>query len=245
MRDPLAEAEPSLRAPACAGSAFSPSPSSSSRTAAGLRGDPALRRRERRPRPPRRQPARREPPSRDLPAERRHRRHRPSRRRRPRARPPSRLGRDPARRDHRAERPGARPLAGARRSPPARSPASRSRSRACAPSRNACSRSSPTPEAAAARRSARSRSTAAPRCGAALEEDLCRARGLLAEALPAGDAETVAYCAQFVGSVGEMLGDRDLAAAARRATGPGGARLLAAALAARIEARGVGRVAAG
>ena len=52
---------------------------------------------------------------------------------------------------------------------------------------------------------------------AALEEDLRRARALLAEALPAGDAETVAYCAQFVGSVGEMLGDRDLAAAARRA----------------------------
>ena len=79
---------------------------------------------------------------------------------------------------------------------------------------------------------------------AALEEDLRRARALLAEALPAGDAETVAYCAQFVGSVGEMLGDRDLAAAARRAAEPAGGPLLAAALAARIEARGVARVAA-
>lgn len=80
---------------------------------------------------------------------------------------------------------------------------------------------------------------------AALEEDLRRARALLAEALPAGDADTVAYCAQFVGSVGEMLGDRDLAAAARRASGPSGGALLAAALTARIEARGVARAAAG
>lgn len=62
---------------------------------------------------------------------------------------------------------------------------------------------------------------------AALEEDLLRAQGLLAEALPAGDAETVAYCAQFLQSVGEMLGDVDLAVAARGAgTGPG-AMLLA------------------
>lgn len=78
----------------------------------------------------------------------------------------------------------------------------------------------------------------------ALEEDLRRARALLAEALPAGDAETIAYCAQFVGSVGEMLGDRDLAAAARRASQPAGGALLAAALTARIEARGVARAAA-
>lgn len=78
----------------------------------------------------------------------------------------------------------------------------------------------------------------------ALEEDLRRARALLAEALPAGDAETVAYCAQFVGSVGEMLGDRDLSAAARRAAQPSGGPLLAAALTARIEARAVARVAA-
>lgn len=80
---------------------------------------------------------------------------------------------------------------------------------------------------------------------AALEDDLRRARALLAEALPAGDAETIAYCAQFVGSVGEMLGDRELAAAARRAAQPSGGPLLAAALAARIEAHGVARVAAG
>jgi CheY-like chemotaxis protein len=79
----------------------------------------------------------------------------------------------------------------------------------------------------------------------ALEEDLRRARALLAEALPAGDSDTVAYCAQFVGSVGEMLGDRDLAAAARRAAQPSGGPLLAAALTARIEARGVARAAAG
>ena len=60
---------------------------------------------------------------------------------------------------------------------------------------------------------------------AALAEDLRRARSLLAEALPAGDAETVAYCAQFLGSVGEMLGDRDLAAAARGAAAGRAARL--------------------
>jgi len=77
----------------------------------------------------------------------------------------------------------------------------------------------------------------------AFEEDLRRSRALLAEALPAGDAETIAYCAQFVGSVGEMLGDRDLAAAARRAAHPTGGPLLAAALTARIEAHGVARAA--
>jgi CheY-like chemotaxis protein len=80
---------------------------------------------------------------------------------------------------------------------------------------------------------------------AALEEDLRRARALLAEALPAGDAETIAYCAQFVGSIGEMLGDRDLAALARGASGPTGGTLLAAALTDRLEARGTARAAAG
>jgi CheY-like chemotaxis protein len=64
----------------------------------------------------------------------------------------------------------------------------------------------------------------------ALEEDLRRARSLLAEAMPAGDADTIAYCAQFLGSVGEMLGDADLAAAARGAARPGGAAGLAASL---------------
>ena len=43
------------------------------------------------------------------------------------------------------------------------------------------------------------RSTGGASVGAALEEDLRRARALLAEALPAGDRETVAYCAQFLG----------------------------------------------
>jgi CheY-like chemotaxis protein len=63
---------------------------------------------------------------------------------------------------------------------------------------------------------------------AALDEDLRRARRLLAEAMPAGDGETVAYCAQFLGSVGEMLGDAELAAAARAAHKPGGPVILAA-----------------
>ena len=71
---------------------------------------------------------------------------------------------------------------------------------------------------------------------AALEEDLRRARGLLTEAMPMGDRETVAYCAQFLGSVGEMLGDRDLAAAARGAAEPGGTRVLASLLDRRLGA---------
>ena len=71
---------------------------------------------------------------------------------------------------------------------------------------------------------------------AALGEDLRRARGLLAEAMPTGDADTIAYCAQFLGSVGEMLGDRDLASAARVATEPGGALLLAGLLDRRLGA---------
>jgi DNA-binding response OmpR family regulator len=63
---------------------------------------------------------------------------------------------------------------------------------------------------------------------AALEEDVRRARALLSEAVAMSDSETIAYCAQFVGSVGEMLGDRELSAAARVAAGgPGGAALLA------------------
>jgi CheY-like chemotaxis protein len=71
---------------------------------------------------------------------------------------------------------------------------------------------------------------------AAFEEDLRRARGLLAEALPAGDAETVAYCAQFLASVGEMLGDGELSAAARGATDPGGPARLAALVERRLAA---------
>ncbi len=45
---------------------------------------------------------------------------------------------------------------------------------------------------------------------AAYQDDLRRARSLLAEAVRAGDAETVSYCAQFLGSIAEMLGDADL-----------------------------------
>jgi DNA-binding response OmpR family regulator len=71
---------------------------------------------------------------------------------------------------------------------------------------------------------------------AALAEDLQRARGLLTAALAAGDTETVAYCAQFVGSVGETLGDAELAAAARDAAEPGGAARLAITLDARLDA---------
>ncbi|MFT3972257.1 MAG: response regulator [Amaricoccus sp.] len=72
---------------------------------------------------------------------------------------------------------------------------------------------------------------------AALEEDLLRARGLLADALPAGDADTVAYCAQFLQSVGEMLGDLDLATAARGAGTPVGAGLLTRMVEARLDRR--------
>jgi CheY-like chemotaxis protein len=64
--------------------------------------------------------------------------------------------------------------------------------------------------------------------GTALADDLRRARWLLAEAIPEEDPETIAYCAQFLGSVGEMLGDRDLLAAAQAARdAPGPERLLA------------------
>jgi DNA-binding response OmpR family regulator len=76
---------------------------------------------------------------------------------------------------------------------------------------------------------------------AALAEDLRRARSLLAEAMPAGDAETIGYCAQFVGSVGEMLGDTELAQAARGATAPGGEKRLATVLEHRLGVRSSGR----
>jgi CheY-like chemotaxis protein len=48
---------------------------------------------------------------------------------------------------------------------------------------------------------------------AAFDEDLRRARGLLSDAVAGGDADTVAYCAQFLGSCAEMLADAELAAA--------------------------------
>ncbi|HVH03078.1 MAG TPA: response regulator [Amaricoccus sp.] len=70
----------------------------------------------------------------------------------------------------------------------------------------------------------------------ALDEDLRRARALLADAMPLDDGDTIAYCAQFLGSVGEMLGDRDLVAASRLAVEAGGALLLAAALDRRLGA---------
>jgi DNA-binding response OmpR family regulator len=77
--------------------------------------------------------------------------------------------------------------------------------------------------------------------GAALTEDLRRARALLDEAIPAGDAETVAYCAQFLASVGEMLGDGDLLAAARGAEAPGGAGRMAALVDRRLGSGKAGR----
>lgn len=51
----------------------------------------------------------------------------------------------------------------------------------------------------------------------AFSEDLLRARALLDEALKIRDGETIAYCAQFVHSVGEMLEDAPLEAAALQA----------------------------
>jgi DNA-binding response OmpR family regulator len=78
---------------------------------------------------------------------------------------------------------------------------------------------------------------------AALEDDLRRARALLADAVPAGDAETVAYCAQFLGSVGEMLADAELTAAARAAAAGTGAARLAELLERRLNGRNGQRVA--
>ncbi|MBP7241376.1 response regulator [Amaricoccus sp.] len=51
---------------------------------------------------------------------------------------------------------------------------------------------------------------------AAFVDDLKRARSLLIDAGVAKDADTVAYCAQFLGSCAEMLGDAPLAAVAAR-----------------------------
>jgi CheY-like chemotaxis protein len=73
---------------------------------------------------------------------------------------------------------------------------------------------------------------------AALIEDLRRARGLLAQALPCGDTETVAYCAQFLRSVGDMLGDSALAIAAAGASDTAGADRLSTLLAARLDGPG-------
>jgi CheY-like chemotaxis protein len=65
----------------------------------------------------------------------------------------------------------------------------------------------------------------------ALEADLRRALALLEAAVPAGDAETVAYCAQFLGALGDDGAEAALAEAARAAAGAtsteGGAALIA------------------
>ena len=111
-----------------------------------------------------------------------------------------------------------------RRRSPAPPPASRSRSRACAPSRSACSRCCPTPTSRR-RPDERELALAGPRLGAARRSTrTCAAPGRCwPRRCPADDAETIAYCAQFLGSVGEMLGDRDLAAAPPAARPPAAA----------------------
>ena len=79
----------------------------------------------------------------------------------------------------------------------------------------------------------------------ALTEDLRRAQSLLVEAQRSDDAETAAYCAQFLGSVGEMLADGELVEAARGAGDAAGAGRLLGLIdrrlgdGARQEARGV------
>lgn len=75
---------------------------------------------------------------------------------------------------------------------------------------------------------------------AAFEDDLRRAQALLAAAVPAGDAETIGYCAQFLGSIGEMLCEAELVAVARAAGEPNGGQRLAEFVDARL-ARSVGR----
>lgn len=87
------------------------------------------------------------------------------------------------------------------------------------------------PDAGARRRDDRDLSVAGrTSVQAAFVEDLKRARSLLRDAAAAGDADTIAYCGQFLGSCAEMLGDAGLAAAA--AVGGDGAALLAS-----VEAR--------
>lgn len=76
---------------------------------------------------------------------------------------------------------------------------------------------------------------------AAFAEDLRRARSLLADATAAGDADTVAYCAQFLASCAEMLGDAALAASA---AAPGDGAALLAAVSGRLEAAGAEGVSA-
>jgi DNA-binding response OmpR family regulator len=74
----------------------------------------------------------------------------------------------------------------------------------------------------------------------ALAEDLGRAKLLLREAIAADDQETIAYCAQFLGSVGEMLCDGDLSGRARAAAeSPTAAQALFALLHDRVPAASV------
>jgi DNA-binding response OmpR family regulator len=74
----------------------------------------------------------------------------------------------------------------------------------------------------------------------ALADDLQRAKVLLREAMEGNDRETIAYCAQFLGSVGEMLSDADLASRARAAAAePAAAAGLFGLLCSRIPAVGV------
>ncbi len=64
---------------------------------------------------------------------------------------------------------------------------------------------------------------------AALMEDMQRAYSLLNEAMQAADEDTIAYCTQFLGSIGEMLGDDALTEMARSVledTGAAGGLLL-------------------
>lgn len=56
--------------------------------------------------------------------------------------------------------------------------------------------------------------------------------------MPAGDADTVAYCAQFLGSCAEMFADAELAAAC---LAPGGGAALLARLDARLGEPGASR----
>jgi CheY-like chemotaxis protein len=78
---------------------------------------------------------------------------------------------------------------------------------------------------------------------AAFSEDLIRAKSLLDEALKIRDSETIAYCAQFVHSVGEMLKDAPLEAAAHDAAhAPQNAGFLLEVLASRISGGGSGKV---
>lgn len=90
------------------------------------------------------------------------------------------------------------------------------------------------PDAAARRRDDRDLAVAGrASVRAAFAEDLRRAQSLLADANATGDAETVAYCAQFLGSCAETLGDAEIAAAAAR---PGDGAALLAVVAARLDA---------